>query len=624
MKRIISAVLILSLCCNFAAFSVSAADDLRVEVVIDTRDDSSPISPYIYGLVTDSGETPLRVNSVKQAAVEQVLYNWEQNFSNNGRANIIPGTADGAPGVTSPAFWASDFAQTAGNAEHRYITLPPAGFAAADDDGTVTRGDTSRFYPVIDNKPSELLTEPDITDGVVYTDEYISYLVNHYGYAFEGGISGYFLDRQPETHSALFPFLNLPQASAGTLSTDHISAAKTVKRIDSSALVMGPSVKNLEAYVNLDNTNDWNTYSNDWDWFIDYYLDRFNKASASSGMRLLDVLDLHYYTEAAGENGAAVLTSEAPEVREAREAAPRIFWDSTYNEASKSALSFKSKTPLLPTLFASIGIYYPGTELSFSEYAFGGGGDISGGIAAADALGIFGRNGVYSANMVTSDILYGGDNAYEIAAMRLFTDYDGNGGAFGSTSVSCDIGTDRMASAYAATEGGDPNMTVVYMNKNAAEDQTVMFSLYSDADYATASIYGFNEDSPEIRYYRDFTITGNTFTVLVPAQTVYLFKLSGVLREGVVTTVIQGENGETITEVVDRGGDPAQTTTFEGTTAPDQIITADSGYISHIMPEDETDTDDSPVPLWVRVIVIAAAAAVFIGVIWVLINIKKL
>jgi mannan endo-1,4-beta-mannosidase len=624
MKRIISAVLILLICCNFTAFSAFAEDDARVEVVIDTRDDSRPISPYIYGLVSNDGETPLRVNSVKQAAVEQVLYNWEQNFSNDGSANLIPFTEGGLPGIVTPGFWAVSFAQNAEETEHRYVTLPSEGFAAADDRGGVMRGDNSRFYPIIGNKPSELLTEPDITDDVVYSDEYISYLVNHFGYAFEGGISGYFIDRQPETHRELFPFLNLPQASADSLATDHISAAKTVKRMDSSALVMGPSVKNLEAYVNLDNTADWNTYSDDWDWFIDYYLDRFNRASAAIDTRLLDVLDLHYYTEAAGENGAAVLTSELPEVRAAREAAPRIFWDSAYNETSKSALSFKSKTPLLPTLFASIGIYYPGTELSFSEYAFGGGGDISGGIAAADALGIFGRYGVFSANMVTSDILYGGVPDYELAALKLYTDYDNEGGAFGSTSVSCDLGTDRMASAYAATTGGDPNMTVVYMNKNATEDQTVMFSLYSDADYSTASIYGFNEESPEIRYYRDFVISGNTFTVLVPAQTVYLFKLSGQLRDGVVTTVIQGENGETITEVVDRDNPAATGTTAAVTTVPDEIITADSGVVSHVAADDETVSGDSAVPLWIRAIIIAAAAAAFIGVLWVLINIKKM
>ena len=49
---------------------------------------------------------------------------------------------------------------------------------------------------------------------------------------------------------------------------------------------------------------------------------------------------------------------------------------------------------LIPWLKAKIAAHYPGTKLSFSEYTFGGGHDISGGVAEADALGIFGREGL--------------------------------------------------------------------------------------------------------------------------------------------------------------------------------------------------------------------------------------
>jgi mannan endo-1,4-beta-mannosidase len=622
MKKLIGVILILAICCNLTAFSVSAVDDPRVEVVIDTKDNPLSISPYIYGIADNDGAVPIRVNSIKQTGTDLALYNWERNYSNDGRVNLIPGTTAGSPGMVSTAFYPASFLQNAEETEYRYVTLPSAGYAAADENGVVIRGDLSRFYPIIGNKATELLTEPDITDGVVYTDEYLAYLVNHFGYAIEGGIAGYFLDREPETHRSLFPFLMLPNVTAANLTTEHISAAKTIKRIDSSALVMGPSVKNLEAYVNLGNTNDWNSHSTEWDWFVDYYLAGMSLASEDAGMRLLDVLDLHYYTEAAAEGGTTVLTSEAISVREAREAAPRIFWDATYNESSKSSLSFKSKTPLIPTLKASVGIYYPGTEISFSEYAFGGGGDISGGIAAADALGIFGRYGVYSANMVTSDLLYNGIPDYEYAALKLFTDYDGEGGAFGSTSVGCDLGSDRMGSGYAATEGGDPNLTVVYMNKNLEEAQTVMFSLYSDADYETAEVYGFNAESSEVRHFSDFDINGNTFTVKVPAQTVFLFKITGKLREGIITTIVTDDKGETMTEIVEPPENPT-TSTIDVTTIPDEIITApESGFVSHIPAEGEQG--ETGAPLFLKVIVIAVAAAVVISIIWVLINLRKL
>ena len=45
---------------------------------------------------------------------------------------------------------------------------------------------------------------------------------------------------------------------------------------------------------------------------------------------------------------------------------------------------------------AKIAAHYPGTKLSISEYNYGAGGDISGGIAQADVLGVFGREGLFS------------------------------------------------------------------------------------------------------------------------------------------------------------------------------------------------------------------------------------
>ena len=54
---------------------------------------------------------------------------------------------------------------------------------------------------------------------------------------------------------------------------------------------------------------------------------------------------------------------------------------------------------LIPRLMKKIADHYPGTKLSISEYNYGAGGDISGGLAEADVLGIFGREGLFAATM---------------------------------------------------------------------------------------------------------------------------------------------------------------------------------------------------------------------------------
>jgi hypothetical protein len=52
----------------------------------------------------------------------------------------------------------------------------------------------------------------------------------------------------------------------------------------------------------------------------------------------------------------------------------------------------------LPAEQALLNEYDPGTKISISEYNYGGPNDIFGAIAEADALGIFGQQGVFSAN----------------------------------------------------------------------------------------------------------------------------------------------------------------------------------------------------------------------------------
>ena len=52
---------------------------------------------------------------------------------------------------------------------------------------------------------------------------------------------------------------------------------------------------------------------------------------------------------------------------------------------------------IIPRLQSAINTYYPGTKIALTEYNYGGAHNISGGIAQADVLGIFGKQGVYAA-----------------------------------------------------------------------------------------------------------------------------------------------------------------------------------------------------------------------------------
>jgi len=153
------------------------------------------------------------------------------------------------------------------------------------------------------------------------------------------------------------------------------------------------------AYETLQSAPDWGTEGEGYRWFIDYYLDKMKKASDEEGKRLLDVLDVHWYPEARG-GGERICFGADPrniETNKARLQAPRTLWDPTYIEDSWIGQWKKDFLPILPNLLDSIEKYYPGTKLAITEYDYGGGNHITGGIAQADVLGIFGKYGVYLA-----------------------------------------------------------------------------------------------------------------------------------------------------------------------------------------------------------------------------------
>ena len=127
------------------------------------------------------------------------------------------------------------------------------------------------------------------------------------------------------------------------------------------------------------------------------------RAEEQNHRRLVHVLDVHWYPEA---RGATRITDKdvSPKTVEARLQAPRSLWDPTYTEKSWIAATWGKPIRLIPWLQERIDANYPGTKLAMTEYNYGVGDHISGGLAQADVLGVFGREGVYLAT-------YWGDGA---------------------------------------------------------------------------------------------------------------------------------------------------------------------------------------------------------------------
>ena len=86
---------------------------------------------------------------------------------------------------------------------------------------------------------------------------------------------------------------------------DSIEYAEAVKSVEPNCLVFGPASYGWLGYTSLQNAPDAAGRN-----FLDYYLQQMQQASATAGERLLDVLDLHFYTSTPNdpaESAGAVL-----------------------------------------------------------------------------------------------------------------------------------------------------------------------------------------------------------------------------------------------------------------------------------------------------------------------------
>ena len=652
-KRIFAA------CCAFAAaaalcsgsasatFSSSYMDTGAVEININTIDSLGRISPYIYGLNAEAGFSDVYINAVKQSDPRISSYNWENNYSNSGSGN---GSENDLYLVeqypqekqASPALYTESLVSRARRyaIPSKYVTLQMMGKVAPN-------APDKPWETVMFSKNDSYLSSPDTEDGVVYMDEYVSCLANSYGYAIDGGINGYFLDSEPENWSLRFPEAVPSPISAEELVSRSAELSYSVKKIDPTALIYGPSVSGIDAFINIKNPSDWEKHRNEYSWFIDYYLDEMKKASDEHGTRLLDVLDVHYYTEATNGLLQPIINGTDALSNNVRAQAPRILWDSTYTENSNTAIMHNQYIPLIPTLQASIDMYYPGTKLSFSEYDFGGGADISGGIAAADVLGIFAEYGVHMACMRPNST----DIPYLRSAINIYTNYDGSGSGFGNVFVNSGNGGDTMSSVYAAIRNTDESdLTAILINKNQYNSKTAEISITSSYSFSKAEVYSFNSESPEIKRADDITeIENNSFSFEMSPLTVYMLVFNGT-KDEIAQESLAEPNDETTSErntetrpittelpehvdastysaagmAVSPEESSAEVSSNTVITDIPESVTVPEGSVSEstegsLYPNDNND-EHASVPMAVKVIVSLLVAAVVITLIYVLIS----
>lgn len=272
-------------------------------------------------------------------------------------------------------------------------------------------------------------------------------------------VQQYILDNEPglwhDTHRDVHP----RALTYDELLDRTIRYGSAIRKADPEALIAGPAewgwtgylYSALDAEKGFDAKPDRKAHQDQP--LIEWYLKKLAEHEKKTGVKVLDVLDLHYYPQGkgigVGTDGRTDRDTNALRIR-----STRSLWDPRYSDESW----IKEPVQLIPRMRAWSDTFYPGLKLSIGEYNFGAEGHMSGGLALAEALGRFGEQGLYSAFYWT----YPPEGSPAAQAFRAFRDFDGKGAAFQSLSMPAQA--PRDTSIFAARSRDGKTVTLVLLN----------------------------------------------------------------------------------------------------------------------------------------------------------------
>jgi hypothetical protein len=536
-----------------AATPVVAATPARAAdgpaLAVDASLDRWPISPDVYGmnfadpaLMTELGLTVSRWGGNATSR-----YNWTNNTTNLGAdwyfenyvkpagesldATVAAGLARGTRTVVTVPMtgWVAKTSPTnhpwyCGFSVTKYG--PQTGHDTWDADcgnGVRTTGGN-----VTGNDP----LDTSVAAGPAFVQSMVAHLVATHG---AGG--RYALDNEPSLWNDRHRDVHPAGVTYDELRDRSVATAKAVKAADPTGEVGGPGEWGWCAYfyspadsAGCENGPDRQAHGDVP--IAAWYLQQMKAASATAGTRLLDVFDEHYYPQASGV-ALAPAGDAATQARRLR--STRSLWDPAYADESWIGDPNQVAAPpirLIPWMRELVAANYPGTRTALGEYNWGALDHLNGALAQADVLGIFGRERLDRA------LLWAPPTATQPGAyaFRMYRDYDGNGGRFGSTNVRATSADQGALAVYAAQRATDGAVTVMVVNKSTTA-LTAPLTLAGTGYGTTAQRYAYSQTNlSAIRRLADVTVSGGTATVTYEPSSITLLVVPTLAKVATVLT----------------------------------------------------------------------------------------
>lgn len=468
-----------------------------------------PISPYVYG-VNSQEPGQARPTVRRMGGNRGTAYNWETNASSAGNDwkhvnDDWSCTTLGYKDCDVPGAQVADFVRENQKMHAQSIVeIPMVDYVSADKAGPVSEEEAApskRYHRSFPKKPGPLSVTPDLKDDAVYQDELVNLLVQRFQKAGQGGVAFYSLDNEPALWPSTHPRVHHDRTTYAEMVQRSEATASAILDVDPSARILGGVMFGWSEYMSLSSAPDAEQENKKLGpnaTYIDFFLASMKGLEQKHKRRLLHLLDVHWYPEVRGtkritEDDASLKTIAA------RLQAPRSLWDPTFQEKSWITDQWKKPIQLVPWLKERIAERYPGTELAITEYNFGTGDHVSGGLAQADMLGILGREGVTLATYWGGEAGVGKLPSYVEGAFRLYRNYDGKGSAFGESALETKNPKVETLSIHAAKRQKDGNLTVLVINKDLKQNLQGKLRIAGDKRYSHAEVYRLDPSGPALK-----------------------------------------------------------------------------------------------------------------------------
>jgi len=513
-----------------------------VQVSVDPAMGRHPVSPMIYGVnFGDDGQASrLRWPVRRWGGNSTSRYSWQTDASNHASDWFFYSLPESTPnpsalpnGSTADLF--IDATRASGG--EALITVPTIGWTPIDrkrrwgfsvrkygpqqqTECTVT-GNASWCQPDAGNgvRPDGSLiagNAPGDTSKAItpsFVTSWMAHISSRTGTAAQGGVRFFELDNEPMLWNSTHRDVHPKPVTYDELWQKTKTYGAAMKAKDPNVQILGPSDWGWCAYffsaadgcsAGADARAHGNVPLYEW------LLGQVRAYQRTSGVRLIDYVDVHYYPQS---NGVALSDDESAATSALRLRSLKGLYDPSYVDESWIG----QPTRMIPRMKEWIAARLPGAKIAITEYNWGNDDGPSSALAQAEALAIFGREGV---DLATRWVAPEPGSRVE-DAFRLYLDYDGRGSRVAGDSVRATSTSVDAVGAYAVAvpASAGKRLFVLLFNKDTVDRQTAV-QVAGGVTHA-ATLYRFSAGS-RLAAAGSVTPAGGALALTLPARSATL------------------------------------------------------------------------------------------------------